>query len=139
MVKTSTLTLILTIFFFGILPNPVLGNNESNQYSGFMDSDTLIKNTSGQLSFVEFISEIKLYPNPVKTQLKVSFQSKESKAGVLRVRDLLGKVIKEKKVELVRGNNAMTFTVDQLNPGVYFLEINVRGEKKVVKRFIKKD
>ncbi len=139
MVKTSTLTLILTIFFFGILPNPVLGNNESGQYSGFMDSDTLIKNTSGQLSFVEFISEIKLYPNPVKTQLKVSFQSKESKAGVLRVRDLLGKVIKEKKVELVRGNNAMTFTVDQLNPGVYFLEINVRGEKKVVKRFIKKD
>ncbi len=104
-----------------------------------MISDTLNKNTSGQLNFVEFISEVKLYPNPVKTQLKVSFQSKESKAGVLRIRDLLGKVIKEKKTELVRGNNDMEFTVDQLNPGVYFLEINIRGEKKVVKRFIKKD
>ncbi len=139
MVKTSTLILILTIILSGILPNPSLGNNINDLHSGFMISDTLNKNTSGQLNFIEFISEVKLYPNPVKTQLKVSFQSKESKAGVLRIRDLLGKVIKEKKTELVRGNNDMEFTVDQLNPGVYFLEINIRGEKKVVKRFIKKD
>ena len=139
MVKTYTLILILTILLVGLFPNSVLGNHKIDSHSGFMNSDTLNKNLSGQGVFVEFISEVKLYPNPVKTQLKVSFQSKESKAGVLRIRDLLGKVIKEKKTELARGNNDMEFTVDQLNPGVYFLEINIRGEKKVVKRFIKKD
>ncbi len=139
MVRTSTLILILTIFLVGIFPNSVLGNQKNDSHSGIMNSDTLYSNTSGQAVFVEFISDIKLYPNPVKTQLKISFQSKENKSAVLRIRDLLGKVIKEKKSDLVRGYNNMEFAVDQLNPGVYFIEINVSGEKKVVKRFIKKD
>ncbi len=139
MVKTSTLILFLAFFLVGIFSNSVLGNQKSDMRSGYMNSDTLNKNISAQAVFVEFISEIKLYPNPVKTQLKVSFQSKENKAAVLRIHDLLGKVIKENKSELVRGNNDMVFAVDQLNPGVYFLEINISGEKKVVKRFIKKD
>ncbi len=139
MVKTSTLILFLAFFLVGIFSNSVLGNQKSDMRSGYMNSDTLNKNISAQAVFVEFISEIKLYPNPVKTQLKVSFQSKENKVAVLRIHDLLGKVIKENKSELVRGNNDMVFAVDQLNPGVYFLEINISGEKKVVKRFIKKD
>ncbi len=137
--KTSTLILILFISFNGLLQKFAWGIDSYNDYPGFYVSDTIQRKTTDQNKLTEFLSEIKLYPNPVKTQLKVSFLSKETKPAVLRIRDLLGKVVKDRKTELIPGSNNMEFAVDQLNPGVYFFEISITGEKKIVKRFIKKD
>jgi hypothetical protein len=137
--KTSTLILILFLSFNGFLQKIAWGMENFDSHPGYFVSDSIQKNSIAQNVLTGLISEVKLYPNPVKTRLKVSFHSKETKPGVLRIRDLLGKVIKESKTELVQGNNSLEFAVDQLNPGVYFFEINIHGEKKIVKRFIKKD
>lgn len=137
--KTSTLILVLFISFNGLLQKIAWGMETFDNRPGFSVSDTIQKNKISPTKLTEFLSEIKLYPNPVKTTLKVSFYSNETKPGVLRIRNLLGKVVKEQKTELVQGNNALEFAVDQLNPGVYFFEFNIHGEKKIVKRFIKKD
>jgi hypothetical protein len=137
--KTSTLILILFLSFNGFLQKIAWGMENFDSHPEYFVSDSTQKNSIAQNVLTGLISEVKLYPNPVKTQLKVSFYSKETKAGILRVRDLLGKVVKERKTELVQGSNDLEFAVDQLNPGVYFFEINIQGEKKIVKRFIKKD
>lgn len=85
------------------------------------------------------ISDITLYPNPVKNQLHLSFDAGGSNNGFLRIRDMLGKVINETSIDISPGGNQIDVQVDYLRNGIYFLEMNIREEKKIVKRFIKKD
>ncbi len=52
---------------------------------------------------------------------------------------MLGKVINETSIDISPGGNQIDVQVDYLRNGIYFLEMNIREEKKIVKRFIKKD
>ncbi|MDX2442372.1 MAG: T9SS type A sorting domain-containing protein [Bacteroidales bacterium] len=88
--------------------------------------------------FQSSISEITLYPNPAKDQIHLSFEAGGSNAGFLRIRDMLGKVINETSIDISPGGNQIDVQIDYLRNGIYFLEMNIRDKKKIVKRFIKK-
>lgn len=89
--------------------------------------------------FQSNISDITLYPNPAKDQMHLSFEADGSNTGYLRIRDMLGKVINETSIDISPGGNQLDVQVDYLRNGIYFLEMNIRDKKKIVKRFIKKN
>lgn len=89
--------------------------------------------------FQSNISDITLYPNPAKDQMHLSFEADGSNTGYLRIRDMLGKVIHETSIDISPGGNQLDVQVDYLRNGIYFLEMNIRDKKKIVKRFIKKN
>ncbi|WP_347922889.1 T9SS type A sorting domain-containing protein [Pontimicrobium sp. SW4] len=79
----------------------------------------------------EISKSIKIYPNPVADRLNLNMPSEISDNASYMIHNALGQNVMRGVLE----NNQID--VDNLNIGIYFLEINSNG-KKGVKRFIKK-
>lgn len=81
-------------------------------------------------------SNIMLYPNPVKDQLQISYNS--SKAGILQIEivDLQGKVLNQQKISSQKGTNHSIIYVVQLHAGLYFCRLQ-NGEKLETIKFLK--
>jgi len=78
----------------------------------------------------EISESIKLYPNPVKNRLNLNMPSEISDNASFIIHNVLGQNVMNGSLE----NNSIN--VNNLDTGLYFLEINSNG-KKGVKRFIK--
>ena len=70
------------------------------------------------------------YPNPFSDLLYVEFSSVEQKKVELRIFDVLGRCIRQEKVQLQSGMNSITIQVD-LTPGVYVLQIGGHSQRIV--------
>jgi len=105
---------------------------------GMLGSFT-VNSAASVRDFQSNISDITLYPNPAKDQMHLSFEAGVSNTGFLRIRDMLGKVINETSIDISPGGNQLDVQVDYLRNGIYFLELNIRDKKRIVKRFIKKN
>ncbi|TJY36933.1 T9SS type A sorting domain-containing protein [Pontimicrobium aquaticum] len=79
----------------------------------------------------EFSESIKVYPNPVKNTLNLNISNELSKDATFIINNVLGQNVMEGTIE----NNQVN--VNNLNTGIYFIQISSNG-KKGVKRFIKK-
>lgn len=76
-------------------------------------------------------NDLIIYPNPVGQRLTVRYNGR-NRTQQLRLYDLFGKEIGRWKKE----NDSIDIDLSQLNPGVYFIELNAEGtglRKKVVK------
>ena len=73
-------------------------------------------------------SEITVFPNPAKDMINIDFGSVINKPMVVKIRNSLGVIVKEKTVDL----NVTTeqLFLDQLASGVYFLEVEIDGRRK---------
>jgi bacillolysin len=77
----------------------------------------------------EFESDFLLYPNPVKDNLSIKLAG-ESQNATFRIVNMIGQ-------EVLSGElNKGTVNVENLNTGVYFMEVN-DGEELMIQRFIK--
>lgn len=82
------------------------------------------------------LSQIELYPNPVSTELTVRLKTLNNKTVVV-IRDILGVTIKEIDWKSqVNGSDEMRIKVDELLPGVYFLQM-ISGGTIQCKKFVK--
>ena len=79
-------------------------------------------------------SEITVFPNPAKDMINIDFGSVINKPVVLKLRNSLGVVVKEKTVDI----NVVTeqLFLDQLASGVYFLEVEIDGERKYTEKVL---
>jgi len=78
---------------------------------------------------------VQLFPNPARTQLSVRFFLPEATTEVmLRVSDLSGKTLLQRKLAGVKGWQDVTVEVDRMTSGIYLLHL-VTGEKHVVHQF----
>ena len=79
-------------------------------------------------------SEITVFPNPAKDMMNIDFGSVINKPVVLKLRNSLGVVVKEKTVDI----NVVTeqLFLDQLASGVYFLEVEIDGERKYTEKVL---
>ncbi|MBK8699519.1 MAG: fasciclin domain-containing protein [Saprospiraceae bacterium] len=73
--------------------------------------------------------EVKLFPNPVITDLTVEIDSDEEVTAELL--DLMGRTLKKMMVK-----NTVTIPIDQA-PGTYLLKINSEGTKELIQRVVK--
>ena len=84
----------------------------------------------------EFASTaISLFPNPAKETLNVRYESSQAASGQLFVRDIFGKTISVKNVDLSTGTNSFKVSLNSLSNGTYFIEIE-NGTESLVRRFM---
>ena len=75
-----------------------------------------------------------VYPNPIESGLlKISYKSKVNGSYKIYIKDFMGKRIEE--IKAISEN--VTYNIDRLNAGVYFIILK-DGNKEISKKFIKK-
>ncbi len=87
-------------------------NNGQNKYSQIVLVN--LKSTS--------VTTLKVYPNPVITQMNINFNASESKTYQLQLIDALGRTVISKQVACLLGNNTINWNVAQLAAGEYTLK-----------------
>jgi hypothetical protein len=77
---------------------------------------------------------LEVYPNPFDELLMVNLIVEAPSNGNLRVMDVIGKELVGRELELIPGSNTLTLDFEnQIAEGIYFLEVRLKDEVKVVK------
>ncbi len=83
------------------------------------------------------ISELRLFPNPVRGQGTLSFYLSEASVVSLKLFNIQGKPVSQWEVlEYAAGYNEITLENISLKPGIYFLQINSQHISKQIKLLI---
>ncbi len=78
---------------------------------------------------------VSVFPNPVSEQLSVSFDSEPNKQVSITILDSRGRVIEQRKLKSVGGNQQEKFDIRNLTSGQYLLKINT-SQQEVVKKIV---
>jgi hypothetical protein len=81
----------------------------------------------------QLITNLKVYPNPVKNNATVSFNSTVNQSATLFVRSIAGELMIKKSIVLNEGDNRIQLVVDGLSNGLYLVEL-VTPEKTFVNK-----
>lgn len=79
---------------------------------------------------------IRIYPNPVKNNLTLEISSTTSSAAYIKIINLQGKVLRDFPLQIANGLNKQTIPVNNLQAGVYMLQINTGDVLQMIK-FVK--
>jgi len=74
------------------------------------------------------------YPNPAKDWVRLQLKAKNGQAQTIRLRDLQGKLMLEKTIQLESGTQEIELSLTGLSQGMYLLEIT--GSQKSVSRLV---
>ena len=81
----------------------------------------------------QLITKLRLYPNPVKKDVAVSFNSTVDQSATLTIRSLSGVVMIKRPVSLNQGDNRVQLSTDRLSNGMYLVEL-ITPEKTFINR-----
>ncbi len=81
------------------------------------------------------ISDLVLYPNPVKDELWVKFDLNATSAVELFITDMSGKIIERKTLEAKEGQNTIQLSSNNYSPGLYFVHLKSEADLQS-KRFV---
>ena len=84
------------------------------------------------------ISELKIIPNPVSSELKISFDSGYAQEVQFQLCNLMGDVILTDKIQCIKGLNNQTMLIKDIPNGSYYLKI-VKDNKVLTEKLIKID
>ncbi|MCX6352612.1 MAG: T9SS type A sorting domain-containing protein, partial [Bacteroidetes bacterium] len=84
------------------------------------------------------LQSVKLFPNPAKDILNISFTAKEGYKANISIFDIMGKEISTSPIEVINGNNQIKLNTTELGAGMYFIHVSapnkgVSSEYKFVK------
>jgi len=88
---------------------------------------------------IETLGSIRIsdvYPNPARTSLKIDVGSEYPAMISVRIMNQLGQVLQENSVFL-ENQQTLDLNVNDLNPGLYFLEVISPDNYRLTRRFIK--
>ncbi len=91
---------------------------------------------TSQLRISNSYPEMEIYPNPVKNDLTLMLSLEEQHAIQIRISNLIGNTIYEKKFEGEIGSNTIKLDVSSLNSGQYLIHV-ISGGKANLKSIIK--
>ncbi len=73
---------------------------------------------------------LKIYPNPVSSNTTINFKINQPQTVSIRVTDLLGRVVFNPPAEQYpAGENKIMFNAENMNDGLYVVEVNANGKK----------
>ncbi|WP_153042794.1 T9SS type A sorting domain-containing protein [Rufibacter ruber] len=132
----------------------VQGNGNSNtvkQY-GYLDATTTAKTQYYRLKQVDYDGKFEysrvisaaagktvtpaqplVFPNPFVKEFTLSLTSETAMNVTVELRDLQNRVVKTQKAVLVKGNNHLPLTTDNLPAGTYLLNVTGNGLRLVQK------
>lgn len=111
-----------------------VSNGNGNNF--FIDDINI--NTTVGIEKVEGLTDLNLYPNPMNNNATVSLNlSKESEVSVSLL-NTLGQTVRTiaSEVNLNQGEHNMNIEKGNLVPGIYFLSVNLNGNRKIEKLII---
>jgi hypothetical protein len=76
--------------------------------------------------------QLTLYPNPFKEDLYINILSAGDGVIKIEVTDMAGKKVLDKSAQVLAGSNTITVD-DRLDAGVYFLSVEINGDRQVRK------
>lgn len=83
-------------------------------------------------------NSIKIYPNPAVSLTNVMFNASKANTAVLSVYDLLGNEVNKFNVAIRPGTNNLPLSVENILPGLYFIELRLKDQSSaIVRRFVK--
>jgi len=77
-----------------------------------------------------------LYPNPVKDQLQVLFNSTADESVQIQIINIQGKVVSQHQLKSIEGQNRIEITVSSCQKGLYLCRLQI-GNKSESNKFIK--
>jgi len=99
--------------------------------------------TNGSVEYSNIISidykssgVVVLYPNPVKDELFISFDSKRTGEVNVEIYSTSGQLLRSWQQSVAQGRERLNFDAEGLLPGVYVIQLT-NGKEVVSKRFIK--
>jgi hypothetical protein len=81
----------------------------------------------------EALSEITVFPNPMKDNGNIKFKSSINGTADITVYDLNGRVVKNWKERVINGDNQITFDSGNLKTGTYFMTLGSGDSLKTAK------
>ncbi len=81
------------------------------------------------------IRNLSIYPIPAKTVINLKLEGLENGHAEVRLINMLGQVVQNQNINLSKGINTHTINVQELNKGVYLLEIQ-HSKNRLVKRIV---
>jgi hypothetical protein len=81
--------------------------------------------------------EVRLYPVPVTSLLKVNIQSPDNTPATIRITNVLGNTVQQYRTQLVRGGKTEDLNVTLLPAGTYYIEVYA-DKYRWTGKFIKK-
>ena len=75
-------------------------------------------------------------PNPVQSELALSFDARVVGTGQLRVADMLGRTVLTRAVSVRTGANSLAVALPDITPGIYLLTLEV-GDARLTTRLAK--
>ena len=119
------------IFKGASLPKPVYNGYDNTAYYGNMFIGELINKDSSRLG-IENTSRpemaIKVYPNPASQNVTIQFSSNTPAQYLISLTDLAGRQVYSSAFAANEGVNNCTFNIQNLSPGMYFLNVQ-NGEQ----------
>ena len=116
------------------------GNNiyldNINIYEG-PSSDDIVTGSGVGLNELSEIGGLELYPNPTDDELNVAFNIDFAQFVAVTIQDLSGKIAQKHIVNAEQGSNLVVLETQNLEAGVYFMQIETNGSMEV-RQFIVK-
>jgi len=82
---------------------------------------------------------LKIYPSPAQGEVNLTMESSFSQTALVVITDMGGRVVMNRNVNLVTGNNKLTIPTSSLGTGIYNVELTCKtGCKKLIGRFVKR-
>ena len=81
------------------------------------------------------IEKLSAAPNPFSNATIITFHSESDSKTILTVKNILGKVVYQKSVETIKGNNSLIFLKGDLTAGIYIYTIQNK-ENNISKRLV---
>ena len=116
-------------------------NRINTDFESFMIKVSAIRRTKEKTFGVNFtdnqkpIDNVKVYPNPVSSQINISYSLKKDNQVIIKILDVLGNEILtllDQNVQAGEQSNSFVLS-SKISPGFYFIRI-VSGNDSVIKR-----
>lgn len=139
--------------FTNIATLPAAGNSSQTLHYNYLHSQPVSGNNFYRLKMVDMdgqftfspviviksdaaLSSVKVFPNPVTDILQLYIQSEKRETIIYSLYNADGKLITSKKAELIRGSNLLSWNLQHLIPGNYFLTAAGNGFEtiKIIKQ-----
>jgi hypothetical protein len=84
---------------------------------------------------MEETSKWKMYPNPARGIVNISFSSSERTKGQLQIIDMSGKILQNKTVDIITGSNFYSLDLKQYVRGIYMIRLST-GKKSFTNKLL---
>jgi len=103
--------------------------------SDWLEADFTTANVFASVGEIALASALSIYPNPTKGKVNVQINSAISGDYNIRITNLIGQTVITKSGSLTSGRNIISFNLDELTNGFYFISVEV-GKQSVMHKII---